>query len=190
MKLKSSRLFLLAPIGLMAVALGRHRDEADEPPLPSPPAALGEGWPDSAALRLLAKAQIAREVVAGRRPLLEAAALFGELNRLPPRTPVPSPWYQHVPAQPVPTHSPEEQLCWQVIAYVAATPTDFPRARDAVAARLDAEVRGLLRDRGTIRLPEARSLASAEQLLAQARATMTESQWNAYRGRRTNGRGP
>src|SRR5262245_31059139 len=57
-----------------------------------PPPAAGDAvdqtvepsWPDVVQRRLLAKDLIAREAAAGKWSLVEAAALFGELNRLPP----------------------------------------------------------------------------------------------------------
>src|SRR5262249_30190005 len=65
------------------VCCPRTPDPAEVPP-PAEAEVLAERVPETAVLRVNAKKLIAREVVAGRRSLLEAAALFRELNRLPP----------------------------------------------------------------------------------------------------------
>jgi hypothetical protein len=76
-----------APYKFLAVVLAAalpivfcHRAPGpDQPPEPSSPEASAPA-PDIVTLRLAAKEQIAREVAAGRQPLVEAAALFGALN--------------------------------------------------------------------------------------------------------------
>ena len=84
------RLALVLAVSLTAgaVAIISRRPGDRAPPRPVPDCQLVDqsNWAEveRMALRILAKRHIAREAAAGRRPLVEAAALFGELNRLPP----------------------------------------------------------------------------------------------------------
>jgi hypothetical protein len=117
-------------------------------------------------LRILAKERIAREAAAGARPLVQAAALFRELNRHPPA----------VVAAGHPSllrgHTEEERLCWQVIQYATN--------EAAAAARLEAELHEELRRHGAVRLPDPAGLTSAAELLEQAWAAMTEAERRAW----------
>src|SRR5262245_50325543 len=86
----------------------------------APPACdeFAEGYPETVALRSLAKKFIATETASGRRSLVEAAALFRELNRLPHEFTVlvrPD-GFPHLPGR-----TDAELLCLQVIAIAAAT---------------------------------------------------------------------
>jgi hypothetical protein len=187
MKVRSGRLFVPALVGLSAVVLGWRPDEAPEV-TPTPAAAApSEGWSSTVPARIFAKRLIARDVVAGGRSLLEAAALFRELNRLPPKLPDMPLGYPIVWTQPGPARSAEEQLCWQVISWVRSTQTEEMPGREDVAVRLEAEVQVMLWDPGAIRLPDAQSLTPVRELLDRARGAMTRSQWEAYRGRHAGG---
>ncbi|MBO0700728.1 MAG: hypothetical protein J2P46_20190, partial [Zavarzinella sp.] len=121
-------------------------------------------------LRTLAKRQIAREAAAGQRPLPEAAALFGQLNRLPPRLDPP----EHS-VLPGPTEG--ERLCRQVVSYVGFPEPDWPPdAAGAGAARLTAELEVELALRGTVRLPDPAGLPPATALVDRIRAGLTDAQ--------------
>jgi hypothetical protein len=115
-------------------------------------------------LRLLAKGRLTREVAAGRRPLLEAAALFRALDRRPPAPADPA----GMPAGSAGVLTAEARWCRQVLTWVAALPGPAAPA-EAVVARLEAEF-AALRRRGPIRLPDPSRLESADSLLDHARA--------------------
>jgi hypothetical protein len=151
---------------------------------PHPPQLAEPLWPgvsggdrrlsETRMLRCFAKALIADEVIGGRQPLLEAAALFGALNRLPPE-PLPlsvadvekSVWG-------IPSRTDEERLCRQVVAWVSHR---MPRDQaDAAVARLAAEYRWELHAQGAIRLPDPASLESPQELLARVRKGLREKE--------------
>jgi hypothetical protein len=137
--------------------------------------------PKTAFLRFIAKKLIAREVAEGQRSLLEAAALFGALNRLPPETPELSPQdnstYGWVLNDPVRTE--DERLCRQVVQWVDAFRlSDPPEYAAAAVARLLAEYREL-HQHGAVRLPDPPTLPSAQELLERARKAMTEAERKA-----------
>jgi hypothetical protein len=183
MKVKSGHAFLFAYAGLVAVILGRRPGESTDRSPQAAVAPLEEGWPATVPLRLFAKREIAREVIAGERSFLESAALFRELNRLPPRLPNLCPGDPVMGAVRAGSPDDEEQLCGQVISWVRASPTDEVPRREAVVARLEAEFRALLQDQGTIRLPDARSVTPVQDLLARARNALTRAEWEACLGR-------
>ena len=167
-----SLLFLfLALSGIGAAVVGRRINEQARP-LPVPwdedqatPVAETTTW------RILAKQRIAREVTAGTRPLAEAAALFRELNRVPPALVAP------LVDPNSPGHTEEERLCRQVISYVASPGRECsPTAAAAAVTRLESELREELRRHGAVRLPEPAGLPSAAELLMQARLGMTEAE--------------
>jgi hypothetical protein len=131
-----------------------------------------------------AKAQLARDVVVGRRSLWEAAALFAGLNRRPFGSPG---WSRHaldaaLRLPPDPLRPDEERLCWQVIAWVRSPSTQGMPGRERAAVRLEAELRAALWG-GGVRLPDPRSLESTRELLARARDSLSEPEWDAMRGR-------
>ena len=97
---------------------------------------LAAGFPEIVTLRTLAKDRIAEDVVAGRRTLLEAAALFRELNRLPPEPLKPS-WID--PSLRIPADTEEGWLCRQVIERVRLELRREPDRAAAAVARLEAE---------------------------------------------------
>src|SRR5688500_15756557 len=87
MKRWPNYMLALTLVGALAVVFGPQATEPADWGRPAETEALAEGYPETAVLRTQAKKLIAREVAAGRRSLVEAAALFGALNRLPPVTP-------------------------------------------------------------------------------------------------------
>jgi len=135
---------------------------------------LVEGLPESAFLRERAKRLVAREAAAGRWTLAEAAAMFAELNRVPPAAPRPvSPETPGHPLRHLPGRTDAELIALQVIAHVtAALPDEPPEQARAAGARLEAEYLAALREGGTIRLPDPDALPSARQLLEWARAAI------------------
>jgi hypothetical protein len=121
-------------------------------------------------LRILAKSEVASDVAAGRCSLAEAAALFGELDRLePPATDL----ARVSPYDSLPTH--EERLCRQVIAWVNVEKLRAGLPADAAVARLEAELRGL-KEHGPIRLPDTANRDLIEDLFRHARALFAEKQ--------------
>jgi hypothetical protein len=154
--------------------------EPAEPDVP-PQAEFFEALvPEAMALRIRAKHLIAREVAAGRRGLVEAAALFGALNRLPPKS-VELPNLDAIDASlRLPKRTDAERLCWLVIAHVKAVLNEEPPDRvAAVVARLEAEFWEELRRHGVLRLPDPSTLPSAQELLERAQKAMTETERKA-----------
>jgi hypothetical protein len=128
-------------------------------------------------LRAIAKNQVAREVAAGRNSLPEAAGLFRALDRLAPESAPASEWFGDDLPPNIPGRTDEERLCRQVVAYVRVALRDGPAdVAAAVVARLEAEFREELRQRGTIRLPDPSELPPVQQLLEQARKLRTEAE--------------
>jgi hypothetical protein len=166
-----------------AVVFVRCPAGPDEPPAVAEGAARSNELAEAVDLRSLAREQLALEAAAGRRTLLEAAALYRELNRLPPRAALP--WYvaPRDPLADLPLETEEALLCRQVVLYAGATLRDEGRDREAEAAvaRLAAAFFAELRSRGTIRLPDPPPGEPVEELLRQARARLAEQQ---------RGRGP
>jgi hypothetical protein len=156
---------------LLAIALGRSPPGPEEPPPPAadPQEAVRQPLPETALLRPVAKRRLAREVIAGRLSLWQAAAQFGALNRLPPE----AAYLSRIDLSARPPHlSPrtdEERLCWQVISYVEAELWEEPGRARSVVARLEAELQEGLRKQGRIRLPAPPSPARLQELLDQAR---------------------
>jgi hypothetical protein len=98
--------------------------------------------------RLLAKSEVAIQVIEGRTSLLEAAQLFGFFNRAPSDCPKPvqGTW---------PGKSEGERLCRQVIHWVYQEMEETSQRKAAAfRAKLEAELAQRLRKYGTIRLPE------------------------------------
>jgi hypothetical protein len=161
---------ILGLAGAAAAVVGRRAVEPEEPDPYTWDEVAEEQVPEAVILRIRAKQQLTREVAAGRQPLLEAAALFRELNRVPPAL--------HPADHPsLAGHSEEELLCRQVIAYVVEPAGDWPEsAAETAVARLEAELQEELRQHGVICLPDPARLPPALELIAQARATMTEAE--------------
>jgi hypothetical protein len=174
-------LALALAAGSLPLALSRCRFPEEMPPLPSDTIEqLEEGYSEVQALRLVAKDRIARDTADGRLALLEAAALFRELNKLPP-----------APARPtrvdsslgIPADTEEAWLCRQVAAHVRVALRADPARAEAAVARLEAEFFAELRAHGSIRLPDPPPPEPVEELLRQARAGLPEQQ----RGRSARG---
>jgi hypothetical protein len=156
----------------LALAVGGLRHCPSEPPpviaVPDD-SRLADPYPETVPLRVFAKRLIADDVAAGRRSLVEAAAMFGVLNRLPPALPDYPPAGVTNPDIPIPTSTADERLCWQVVSWVRSVLAPRPREADAAAARLAAEFRGVLRSGGVLRLPDPSSLESPAALMDRAR---------------------
>jgi hypothetical protein len=173
----SPRLFLAAALpGALAVVYCRP---APEPAAVDPPSEAARPFPEVVRLRPIAKWLVARDTAAGRRTLVEAAALFRELNRLPPAVAL-SEWFEAPP--PVPVDTEEGRLCAGVLAHVHIALSGDPAAQAAAAARLAAEFRTDVRARGAVRLPDPSALPPARDLLERARAWETEARRKAAPG--------
>jgi len=186
MKVQSRRLFLFTLAGPLAVVLAWRPGAPDEPAPAPADAAPGDRWPATTPLRILAKRQITREVIAGRRPLAEAAALFRELNRVPPDV---SRFDIFTGAPIDPSSSAEERLCRQVVAWVGSVMHHEPvPGREAVLARLEAELREMLGQPGGVRLPDSGAVASGPELLARVRDGLTPAERRDFLGDPQGGR--
>jgi hypothetical protein len=151
---------------------------------------VGEGLPEARFLHSFAKELIAREVIAGRRSPLEAAALFRELDRLSPRLdelmPPPTGAFRFLN---LPELTEEERLCHQVIAWVGSAVAEEPPNRAAaVLARVEWELWDERGEGGAIRLPNPATLEPVQELLARTRAALTNAQQKALPGHRGAGR--
>jgi hypothetical protein len=123
-------------------------------------------------LRHLAKVFVARETAGGSRSLLEAAALFGELNRIPPASP-------ELDGDPTDDEPRDEgvRLCREVITWVGmggSYEVLVTGQTEAAVARLEAELRDAINDEGKIKLPDPSTLVPATELLRQAQAWFAE----------------
>jgi hypothetical protein len=166
---------LVVMLGVVALVLAFRRSESPDAVEPTTDGVkTGEAPPTPVALRVLAKQGLARQVAAGRRPLLEAAALFRELDRLPPVAG--APWFDATidPPIAIPGRTEDERRCQQVLLYVRAAfnygDVKCPEAERPVAD----EFFRILRERGVIQLPSPESLESARNILAWTRAGMTD----------------
>jgi len=168
----------------LPVAFCRRAPGPDQPPEPPGPE-MAAPAADTVALRIVAKDQLAREVADGRRSLWVAAALFGELNRLPPEPDRPA-WINSSVS--IPADTAEGALCRQVIERVDTALHLEPDRAAAAVARLEAEFFAELRTRGAIRLPDPLSLESVEEILKRARASLSEQQRRAILGSPGTGR--
>src|SRR5262245_43905561 len=159
-------------IGLVVIALllvfwpGRSEWERGAP------VTLTDAIPDTIVLRVHAKLQIAREVAEGRRSLVEAAALFRELNRLPPAAPDLTLGDGNQSALRAPVSTDEDRLCRQVVEYVDRVLRKEGSLESAAETRagLETEFRAALKSHGVIRLPDPSALTSVQELLDAARA--------------------
>src|SRR5262245_38573901 len=137
MKRLPAKLVILPFAGLAALALVCRSPEPDRNPSPNAEL-MAEGVPETVLLRLVARGQVARDVIAGRRTLLEAAALFGELNRLPPELGQPPPIASPVN---IPADTEAGWLCRQVVEHVCTELLEEPERAAAAMARLEADFR-------------------------------------------------
>jgi hypothetical protein len=123
-------------------------------------------------LRILAKQLVAADAAAGRRSLVEAAALFAALDDLPPAVVVvDDPWHAGQVLPHLPGRTAAERRCVQVMAYALGLDYGEPSwsARAAVV-RLEAEYRRELANPAPLQLPGPVSRATVEDILAQVRA--------------------
>jgi hypothetical protein len=138
-------------------------------------------WPDFAAT-VEAKDQLARDAAAGRRSLVEAAALFRALDDRRPAAPAPpcaDP--TDLPLR-VPADTAAGRYCRQVVLYAhAILKNEAPGLAAAAVARLEAEFGAGVRVHGAIRLPDAAAVEPVEELLRQARAAVAERERRAAR---------
>jgi hypothetical protein len=119
-------------------------------------------------LRIRAKDRIVRDLARGRYSLFEAAALFRELDRVPPEVTYPAVSYPPPPLELVsPTE--DERYCVTVIAYArnSLEGSEPDRAR-ALTERLVAAFWAERFGRGDVRLPEATALEPLRELLGRA----------------------
>jgi hypothetical protein len=151
-------------IGLLTfIAVWRPPEQA-----PSAVVSIDDESPRLRILGMMAMSEVAGDAAAGRRSLAEAAALFGELGRLePPATDL----ARVSPYDSLPTH--EERLCRQVIAWVDYHMFLSGLPAGVVVSRLEAELRQL-KEHGPIRLPDAATRGSIEDLLGHARDRFAE----------------
>jgi hypothetical protein len=119
-------------------------------------------------LRIRAKEQLVEDLAAGKRTLLQTAALFRELDRIPPAVSRPDP----VIDPPIRLENPTEDE-WQCLWVLAYTRTllqvTHPDREVSVTDRLVKEFEVERRDRGTVRLPDPQPLGSVSAILARSR---------------------
>jgi hypothetical protein len=168
----------IVAVGSVAITfLGPRGTDTAPPPLPADVAAPR---PRAAALRSIAKKRIADDVAAGRRTLVEAAALFGALNRLPPTALDPSIGDAQYSQMPAPARTDEERLCRQVITWVEnILLREAPDRAEPVVTRLREEYAAALCG-GPIRLPAPATLEAVGDLLARAAREAAAAQPNKF----------
>jgi hypothetical protein len=180
------KLFALAlALGAVVTALtGLWLPEPDDAAPPDLPWSEAAGPSSPAAVVGLVKLLVARDVAVGRRSLLEAAALFRDLPRLPPGQTSPSvegrDWGRDLRAE-----TEEERLCIRVIGFVRGVLWEQPDVArlEAAQTRLEAEFWSAICEQGTIRLPDVPP-AAIEALLKQAREALRTSPRGAARSPR------
>jgi len=170
---KLSRCFLAIIVaGSLAGTFMCRPTEVDQATMPLPDGAEDPA-PETERLRIAVKEQITHDVFAGRRSLVEAAALFGELNRLPPA--LLDVADDHFSPLPVVDRTAEEYLCRQVVSWADRTLTkEAPDRAEEFTGRLVAEYQELRRRSGAVRLPDPSTLESAMDLLRDVRTRVTE----------------
>jgi len=135
MKLPAARFAVLAVISFAAsitVILSQSPSESDEPVQPLSSAAERQAF-ELVLLRTTAKYRIARDVIAGRLSLVQAAALFGALNRVSPQ------WQSGNYRFRFPQDTDEELLYRQVLGYVSCELDERPDCRKAAMPRSEAD---------------------------------------------------
>lgn len=159
---------ILAVVGVFV--LGRRVAEMPVRPHSTDPAIDERAGPETEALvlRIRAKDRIVEDLVLGRRPLVEAAALFRELDRVPPQAK-----YLAVPDPDPPLRlaSPteEEWYCNAVITYARNSLRVMqPDQAEAVTGRLVAEFWAERCERGEVRLPVVTAPEPVRELLKRA----------------------
>lgn len=164
----------VAFVAAVVVLFKRPAGEAMEPAAPAlVEPTLAQPWSEAMQLRPIVRDCLTREVIDGRRSLLAAATLFGQLNQLNgqplDRSMLDSPIGRLL----LPGRTPSERLCQQVESWVRVALRDDARRRNAVLARLEAEFRRAPRQDGDIRLPDPGTLESVEKLFANARGRIS-----------------
>jgi hypothetical protein len=178
MNVRTVKPLIVAVLALGAASLifilGPCLPESDEPLQPLSSEAQGQALPEILALRIGAKHQIVGDVIADRLKLVQAAALFGALNQLPPESVKPTLSDLCPSRLRFPAHTDEERLCQQVVYWVSFELADEQDRREATVARLEAEFKEALGKEETVRLPDPLTLVPVQKLLEQARAEMTD----------------
>jgi hypothetical protein len=155
---------------VVAIVLGRRVVEMPVRPHSTDPAIDERASPEAEVLmlRIRAKHRIVEDLVHGRRSLVEAAALFRELDRLPPQAKYFADLYPDPPLR-LASLTEEEQYCIAVITYARNSLRVIrPDQAEAVTGRLVAEFWAERCERGEVRLPEATALAPVHELLERA----------------------
>jgi hypothetical protein len=174
MKVSPIQCAVLALAGAVALTCALRPPAPEDGPLPDS-VTVGEEWYGPWEVRILAKQLVAQEAAAGARSLVEAAALFRELDRLPPACS-----NHFLPPRIDRVRTEEERLCRQVVFWVGDRLA--PEAPAGAVARLDAELRTELQRPNGPRLPDPATLESVESLLARTRASLTDAQRRAVFG--------
>jgi hypothetical protein len=118
--------------------------------------------------RIRAKERIVEDLARGRYSLLEAAALFRELDRVPPEATYPAPYPS--PALELESPTEDERYCIVVITYArnSLVGSEPERAR-ALTERLVVEFWAERRGRGDVRLPDVPAGELVRELWERAR---------------------
>jgi hypothetical protein len=186
MNIATAKLVILAVLGLatasVTMLLSQTSSEVDVRSQSVESDTEREPAVDGLALRIVAKYRVVRDVIAGRFSLLEGAALFGALNRMPPQSASLSLLDRQSPRLGFHPHTNEERLCRQVMEFVVHELAEEPDRQKTALARLQAEFRAELRMQRNIQLPDPSRLFSVEELLEEARADLAEQRHSAIQG--------
>jgi hypothetical protein len=180
--MRTAKFAAIAVLGFavsISIILNHSPSEPEEPEEPLSSAAERQAF-EVVLLRTTAKYRIARDVIAGRLSLFEAAALFGALNRVPPQ------WQSASYRFRFPEDT-DELLCRQVLGYVSCELDVGPDRRDAAMVRLEVDFNGELPNNGATRLPNLLTLVPVEKLLTQARDELTYQGILPLRAKKTPG---
>jgi hypothetical protein len=174
MKSRSIQIAVIGVVSVIAFALICRPPTGDGP---TPQWVLDEGavrFPEVMMLRLAAKKILAREFMDGQRSLLSTAALFRDLDQLPPEPP-PVPSTDRMTHDiGVPGRTDDERFCRQVIAWLEF-PGVPPEQIPAIVERLEVEFWQELDRHGVIRLPDTPAAGTVQELLDRARQELRES---------------
>jgi hypothetical protein len=186
MNIATAKLVVLSVLGLVAgsltVLLIEARSEIEEAPQAVFSDPNREPTTDALSLRIVAKSRIARDLIAGRFSLLQGAALFGALNRVPAQSAKLSVLDAQVSRLGVRPRTDQERLCRQVIDYVASALAADPDRQETAVAHLEAVFMDELHRQGTIQLPDVSWLVSVEQLLEEAGTELAEQRQGVTAG--------
>jgi hypothetical protein len=160
-------------VGVVGLALVVTFRPAPAPPEADRPAIVVTASamvPELVRLRIAAKDRLAREVAAGTRSLLDAAALFRELNRLPPTVGDPAPDAGVDAPISIPGRTDDERRCQEVLLYVHAAFNHGSERDLEPVKRVAAEFFRILHDEGGIRLPDPPSAETVRDVLERTAA--------------------